>query len=259
MIIPWTAKRQLTFLFIVVFAVGAAVFSVWIATNHSTCFDGKQNQGEEDIDCGGPCAACLGEVKNLVVSWAKPFKLKDGVYDAAALVENPNLFLALSSLKYKFKLYDEDGVLVAVRDGETFFNPGEKFVIFETGIETGKRIPKRAFIEFERNPQWKRIKEETSQLVVSGKNFSNNPFPRLTAQISNKSIFSADGVYAVAVLYDGEKNAKAVSATAIGSVGGGSSRQISFTWPEPFTEDPASSEILLRTNWTEQPNQGGLK
>ncbi|NOY35703.1 MAG: hypothetical protein GXP44_02175 [bacterium] len=254
MIIPWTVKRQLTFLFIAALIVGAAVFSLWIVSNNPTCFDGKQNQGEESVDCGGPCEACLGEIKNLVVSWAKPFKLKDGVYDAAALVENPNLFLALPSLKYKFKLYDEDGVLVAVRGGETFFNPGEKFVIFETGIETGKRIPKRAFIELEQNPRWKRIEKETARLVVSGKSFTNDPFPRLTARISNKSIFSADGVYAVAVLYDGEKNATAASSAAIGLVDGGSSRQISFTWPKPFAENPASSEILLRTNWTEQPN-----
>jgi len=258
MMVPWTVKRQLTFLFIAALAAAAAIFSVWLVSNKPSCSDGIQNQGEESIDCGGPCAACLGEVKDLVVSWAKPFRLKDGVYDAAALVENPNLFLALPSLKYEFKLYDEDGILVAVRSGKTFFNPGEKFVVFETGIKTGKRIPKRAFIEFERNPRWKRVKEETSRLVVSGKNFTNDPFPRLTARVSNKSIFPAGEVRAVAVLYDGAGNAKAVSAAAVGPVNGGSSRRISFTWPKPFAEVPASSEIFLRTNWAERPtNRGG--
>ena len=24
----------------------------------ATCFDGIQNQGEEGVDCGGPCPAC---------------------------------------------------------------------------------------------------------------------------------------------------------------------------------------------------------
>jgi len=248
MLIPWTVKRQLTFLLIIVSAVAAVVFLLWFVSNKPTCFDKKQNQGEEGIDCGGPCEACLGTVKNLVVSWSKPFKLKGDVYDVAALVENPNLFLALPSLKYQFKLYDENNILVAVRDGETFFNPGEKFVIFETGIETGERTPKRAFIELEENPRWKRIEKEIAQLVVSGKEFVNIPFPRLTAKISNKSVFPAGKISAVAVLYDGEGNAKAVSSASVGVVDGMSSRLVSFTWPEPFAEAPVSSKVFLRTS-----------
>ena len=27
----------------------------------ATCYDGIQNQGEEGIDCGGPCAPCAKE------------------------------------------------------------------------------------------------------------------------------------------------------------------------------------------------------
>src|SRR3989344_6654280 len=33
-----------------------------------TCFDGRQNQEEEKIDCGGPCTPCvLKDLKQLIV------------------------------------------------------------------------------------------------------------------------------------------------------------------------------------------------
>lgn len=34
-------------------------FSVIIETLEATCFDGKKNQNEEDIDCGGVCKSCI--------------------------------------------------------------------------------------------------------------------------------------------------------------------------------------------------------
>lgn len=249
--IPWTAKKQLIFFVIFALIIAAVLILVWLALSKPSCFDNKQNQDEEGIDCGGPCEPCLGEIKNLITVWSKPFELESGRYDAAALVENPNLFLALPSLKYKFKLYDSDNILVAVRQGETFINPGEQYVIFETDINTGERVPARAFVEFKENPKWKRIEKEKPRLVVSKKIFINKPpFSRLIAEIDNKTLFALSNISAVAVLYDGEENAIAASATKIDSISGNSSRQLVFTWPKPFSEEPVSSRIFLRTDLT---------
>jgi hypothetical protein len=215
-----------------------------------TCFDNKQNQGEEGIDCGGPCKKqCLGEIKEPLVLWTKFFKIGQEKYDAIALIENPNLFLGLPSVKYQFKLYDKDNALIVSKDGETFINPGETFPIFETNIAAGQRVPQRAFIELEKNLKWERIEKEKPQLVVSKKQFSNlPPFPRLDAVIDNKSISSLDNIFSVAILYDKEKNAMAVSATKIDNLQGGASGNISFTWPQPFSEEPSLIEIFLRTS-----------
>lgn len=248
--IPWTVKKQLTYLSVLALFVAGALFFAWLSATKPTCFDNKQNQGEENIDCGGPCEACLGEIRNLIVVWSKEFKLEGGEYEAAALVKNPNLFLGAPSLKYRFKIYGDNNILIAVREGETFINPGEQYVIFESGIDTGERVPKSAFIELEENPEWERIEKEIPQIVVSGKEFFNEPYPRLMVDISNKSVFPVSDISAVAVLYDGDGNAKAVSSTKIKSIEGDSSRRIVFTWPSPFPEEYSSSDVFLRTNLT---------
>lgn len=248
--IPWTAKKQILIFAIIAAVFAAGAFLIFFLASSPSCSDGKQNQDEEDIDCGGPCEPCLGEIKDLIILWSKPFKIKEGNYNVAAFVSNPNLFLGLDSARYQFRLYDEKNVLVAVREGEIFINPDEKYVIFESDIDSGNKEPKRATIEFEENLGWKRIEREKPQIVVSRKQIFYDPLPRLVADISNKSIFGLSGIDAVAVLYDSEKNAKAVSSTYIDRIAEGSTKDIVFTWPKPFSEKPESIEIYLRTNLT---------
>ncbi len=248
--IPWTIKKQLIYLLVLLFIIFAVVIFIIFKVTSPTCFDGRRNQGEEGIDCGGPCAKqCLGEIKEMIVLWTKFFEISKGKYDVLALVENPNLFLAQPSVKYQFKLYDKNNVLVAIKEGETFINSVEAFPVFETNIDAGSRIPSRAFIEFEKNLNWEIVKKEKPQLIVSKKQFFNSPpFPRLNATIDNKSVAAVDNIYAVAILYDKNKNATAVSATKIDIIQGGASQEIVFTWPQPFPEEPSLIEIFLRTD-----------
>jgi hypothetical protein len=86
---------------------------------------------------------------------------------------------------------------------------------------------------------------------VSDKQFLNKPFPKLIVRVDNKSLFEIKNIEAAAVLYDKDKNSKAASFTKISSIDAGSWRQIIFTWPESFAEEPDSSEIFLRTNLIE--------
>ncbi|MBI4692042.1 MAG: hypothetical protein HY773_01180 [Candidatus Terrybacteria bacterium] len=251
MAISWTAKKQMIFLAIFLLVIVIVIAIVFAKATRPTCFDAKQNQKEEGIDCGGPCPKkCLGEIKEPIVFWSKVFKIGEGRYDAVSLVQNPNIFLFVPSVKYQFKLYDRNNILIAVREGKTFFNSGETFPIFGANIDVGSRLPERVFIEIEKNIQWERLDKEREkpQLVVSKKDFFNTePFPRLFAAIANKSIFNVDNVSAAAILYDKDKNAKGVSVTRIDVIPAGGSYEAVFTWPAPFSEEPALSEIFLRT------------
>jgi hypothetical protein len=249
MIIPWTAKRQIIYFFIFAFVVSIIVFFIWSGITKPTCFDNKQNQSEEEVDCGGPCKKeCLGDVKELIVLWSRFFETSKEKYDVAALVKNPNLFLSVSSLKYQFKIYDKDNILIAVKEGETFITPGETFPIFETNVDVGLRTPGQAFIEFEKSPQWERTEKEKSSLVVSKKQFFNEPpFPRLIITLENKSVSVINNISVATAIYDKDKNAKGVSLTAVDSIAGESSQEIVFTWPRLFDEEPSSIEIFFRT------------
>jgi len=248
----WASRRQLIYLFLTVLlfiAIGIGGFLYF--KPQATCLDGKKNQDEEIVDCGGVCGACLGETKEIIILWSDVFPLGDGVYEIASLVRNPNFFAGLPKLKYTFKLYDENNIIIAIKEGETFMNPNEDYLIFETGITVGERIPKRVFIELG-DLNWKRIEKERAQIAISEKSFSNSLFPSLEAKITNKTLSAIGDIEAVAILFDAEDNAIGVSVTKVGTLLSESSEKVSFTWPHQFDVDPASDKILIRNNLTNE-------
>jgi len=245
-------RRQL--LYFGIFA--AAVFiiiggSVWYFWPDPTCSDGKKNGGEEGIDCGGSCATpCLEKIKDIGVEWKRFFKIREGFYDVAALINNQNFFAGLESIKYQFKLYDANNILIANRDGETFVNAGERQVIFESNIQTGFRIPRYVYVEFENKKNWKYVSKEKTFLSVVKKDFVNFPFPRVSAEIRNESVSETKNVLVTAIIYDSEGNIQGVSFTKIDVISPESSKSSFFTWPVPFEKEPAAIEIFATTDLT---------
>jgi hypothetical protein len=253
MILTWRIRKKLIISSLFFLFIGIIAFFV---VNHflpePTCFDNKKNQKEEAVDCGGPCEQCVVNPKDIVALWSRVFpaggeSASGGkIYEVAALIENPNLFYGLPLFKYIFKVYDSNNVLVAIKEGQSFLNPRDKFLIFASDINTGKRDAVRAFIEIEYLSNWKYIDKEKPSLVVSGKSFMNMPFPTLRARLYNESLFSMENIQAAAVLYNDEGNAIAVSSTKLDFIPKEESREIIFTWPAPFAVEPSSSEIFTR-------------
>jgi len=246
MAISWAAKKQLTyFLAFLIVVIGAAV-AFWLNITAPSCTDKKQNQDEKGIDCGGSCAKeCLGEIKDLAVLWSKPLQVSGSDYDAVALAENRNLFFSAHSVKYQFKFYDDRNILIASREGKIFINPGQKFAIFENGIDVGLRKPAKVFLEFQKNINWEIYKGENLGLIVTKKEYQDSPRPSISATLENKTLAGIKGIYAVAVIYADDGNAIAASATKIGEMKGGASADIFFTWPESFEERYSRDEIYL--------------
>ena len=246
MAISWAAKKQLTYLLLVLAVIVGLIFAVWLNITAPSCTDGKQNQGEKGADCGGPCAKeCLGEIKDLAVLWSKPLQVSGSDYDAVALVENRNLFLSAKSAKYQFKFYDDRNILIASRQGEIFVNPGQKFAIFENNIDVGARKPAKVFLEFQKNINWEIYKGENLGLIVVKKEYQDSPRPSISAVLENETLANARGVYAIVIIYADDGNAIAASATKIGEIKGGASAEIFFTWLEKFEEDYSRDEIYL--------------
>ncbi|MFH1978901.1 MAG: hypothetical protein ABII97_00735 [Patescibacteria group bacterium] len=250
-ILNWRAKQKLIY-FLIVFGVivGAISFFVYFSLPDPTCVDGKKNGEESGIDCGGSCDPCVGNVKDVVVLWTRVFKHGEGEgdYEVASLIKNPNLSYSLPKLRYVFKVYDSSNILVAVREGETFLNPQDEFVIYETNIDTGKRDAQRALIEIDVMSEWQYSDKERPTLIVSEKSFSNLPFPTLSVRLTNQSIFTVKDIFVNAVLYDVFGNVMAVSSTKVDSISRESDRNISFTWPDSFLEEPSSNKIFTRIN-----------
>lgn len=253
--LDWRGKRKLLYsggfvLAVLFFLAGIA----WIAWPGATCFDAEMNGDEEGIDCGGPCKPCLKGIRDIFVLWTRSFEGRKGIYDVAALVENPNVSAGLPAVEYQFKLYDANNIVMAIRDGSTFINPGEQKIIFETGLALGSRVPKYAYIEL-KEKKWKYIEKESFPLSTIKQDFINFPSPRVTVLIRNESLFEVENIFVSAVLYDESGNVQAVSSTNIDFIFPEETELAFFTWPVPFEKEPAAIEIFSTTNLTAGDNR----
>lgn len=253
MAISWVAKKKFIYLSIpVLIILIPVVFLVWQNWPRPSCVDNKQNQQEEGVDCGGPCTPCVAKPVEMVTHWVKPFKISEGRYDVAALMENTNANYAIKNLEYQFKVYDSSNILIGQKKGSTFVNPQEKFLIFEANIDTGLKVPARAFLDIEEgyNSKWEYVKKDKPSISIVSKKFINEPFARFEVLVKNNLPTDIDGLTAGGVLLDKNNNAFAASITSIGTLKGDSAQLITFTWPKPFLELPALDEIYLRANLT---------
>lgn len=248
----WAIKRRILFIALAIAIFSAIGTVIYYARFYEvpSCTDKKENQNEEGIDCGGPCAViCSDQIAPPVIFWQRAFESAHGAYNAVAYVENPNPDLGVEEAVYRFKLYDDKNIFITERIGKTFIAPNEKFAVFEARLPVGERIPKRTFFEFISFSPWTKIIGEKPRLTVLGEQISSaSAFPRATAVLENKTIIPLRDIEVAAIVYDSEDNAMAVSATTVDVVSPESSFDLVFTWTKPFRVNPVRVEIIPRIN-----------
>ncbi len=249
----WSTKRKTGYFLIFIGAVALfigvpAFFAFYKAP---TCSDGVKNGTERGVDCGGACAKlCPVDFAAPRVLWAYSVKVVPGVYNALAYVQNPNAGVEAFGLPYRVKLYDSQGILVAERSGKAFVPAGQRFAVFEAGIDTGKRAPSRTTFEFTGEPNWRqgaaltKIRALDTSLDVSGQ-------PKAEVKVKNDAADrSFSGVSAFLILYDKDDNRISFSKTVIDSIGPGESETLYYTWPEQFSAPVVRTENVFVLNPT---------
>ncbi len=208
------------------------------------CFDGKQNGGEAGMDCGGDCVRiCAYSVQQPTVKWSRAFKITDGLYNAVAYVENTNREAASPSVKYKFTLLDEAGIIKEV-SGTTILPPDGLYPIFEGRIDTGRRTPTRTFLDIEPVEVWQPATIGREQFSVVGRELqSTDSRPRLDATLRNNNLEEVREVEVVATVFDSEGTALAASRTFVDNFAPRSDSSLFFTWPEPIAPTLRSCEV----------------
>jgi len=246
----WARRRQFYYLlgavgFLVV--IGLVLFLVY--RPRPTCFDGKQNQAETGIDCGGPCAlACTPDILPLKIYWARPLKVSDGLYDVAGLVENENLNFGVRHASYTIYLYDKNHLLLTQKTGDTFVNPAEKFIVFAGRLNTGSSVVAQAFLKFDDNLVWEKARQVPKVINIERQSFLNTPRPQLRIKVSNLTLDPLTDLRVSTVLSDNNKNALAASATFVDKLKAQETKEIFLTWPTPLSVEPAFFELFWRFN-----------
>lgn len=238
-------KIQLTFL-VIVTAAAAAYLSV-LLYKPPTCVDGKQNQDEVGVDCGGVCVPlCRSQTEALITRWVMPFQVSPGWWSALAYVENPNQFAYAEKIPYQFEIFDIDGHLLKRRTGETFIN-GEAIVpIFEGRIDVGNMVPHTATFQWLREPDWVKSKSKYSVKIGEQRTVDSATGMEIQAMIEDMETVPMQNVSVVAIVYNERSNAIATSETRIDTLVPREKHKIIFTWPYPFHETVSRVELIPR-------------
>lgn len=231
-------KKQLiiSLVYLVIFTVIAGG-GYLIFYSPATCFDQKQNQGEEGVDCGGPCAVCQEELSKPAILWTKVFPVEENLYDLAAEIENKNINYGTGVLTYTFKIYDSQNNLILEKRGRSYVMPREKKYIVEA-VSLAK-IPGRAVLEFS-DIQWQKFKsvEELKlpifeqSLDMRGKN-GYSVYAQGT--VYNQTRFDLSTIDINVVVYDQKNNPVAVNKTQKNTVKSGEGRFFEVGWPKSFS------------------------
>jgi hypothetical protein len=247
----WALKRQIFYVLVLVAFISLSVFLIIYPsfTKAPTCSDRRQNGIETGVDCGGLCArACLAEVDDASVLWARAFKVIPGRYNAVAYIVNHNKNAAAQKVSYRFRFADVNNVYIGKREGTTFIPPGGNFAVFEPGIDIGNSIPVYVNFEFTEKPIWFQVSEDKlEQLKIAVSNIlltGEKDNPKLSATIKNNSLFSLPNVSVIAIIYDAAGNAISTSRTFLRELVPDKYTDINFTWPEPLPGEPVAKEII---------------
>lgn len=246
----WAGRRRALYSIIILFglAVIIGIPMFFLLYEEPTCSDGKYNQNEVGIDCGGSCELlCDSQIALPAVLWSRSFAVTEGVYNSVAYIENSNFKAGTFEVPYIFKLFDSENILVTERRGVTYISPNNAFVVFEGGIVTGERVPAKTFFEFRGEPEWFELNNPAISLVIENRILSDtNSSPKLDATLKNISTEDIKDIEIMAIIFDTNDNAITSSRTIVELLPKNSAQDIAFTWPKPFSSSVGRVEIIPR-------------
>lgn len=232
-----------------------------------TCFDGKQNQNEAGIDCGGVCAKVCDEViiaAPLAVTESSIMQSGPDRYDVLIKVHNPNDVFGASDFRYTVSLVDALGNVLATQSGNDFIFPQDtKYVLSFNFSSTTKPATAKFSVS---DVTWQRFSgyKEQPPLPVYAKHYAelrSDVFAEATGSVKNESLSDFRSVMVKVILRDASSRALAINRTALGNLRTGELRDFRLTFPSAFlgvvtnVETEAETDLYSTSNLIKQSLQ----
>ncbi len=239
----WRLKKQilyLTFFFAFLFLI---TFYFYNSLQKPSCFDGKKNQGEEGVDCGGPCPVSC-EVKDLLPPKTETFPeiIYDQSIDLLGLVKNPNQNWALKDVLAIFYVYDKfDRLQNKVTAGKVSILPREARYIAVLNLDRPKyQIGKIELKLVYDRTNWKKLEFESLPLSLVNQRIENRLF---LTEISNPTERFFENLELIVRFFDQEHKLVGVSKSLIEKVPAFETVSVSLTLPQ--VENISDFEVSL--------------
>lgn len=250
----WAARRR----FIILTIIGAviiaflAIISTTIFYKTPSCSDGVQNQNEEGIDCGGPCAyLCTPQQRSPTVLFTKTISNGTGRTDVVASVENSNATSAAKNVPYTVTLYGANQVFVQEVTGTLDLPPSSIVPIFISGISSENQKVTNAFLTIaSSSPKWftmtsdSRVRPVVTNTTLSG----SESVPRINAVLGNAGISTLTDVPVIVFVHNDQGEIIAASKTIVPTIPAQGQATATFTWNGAFLTAPAKIEVIPVTS-----------
>ena len=232
----------------VIFLILFAVYSIWFKLA-PTCFDGRKNQGEAGIDCGGPCNTC--EIKTLspvTASWVKYFSAESKTIIAAE-IKNLNPNYGARKFTYAFDIYGKNEEKIKTIFGTSFIYPAEiKYLVEFLEInpkDIGKvQISFADFNDFDWAPKDDFFKPEIEPREISVKINPVGDKIEANGKVVNKSAFSLSKVKVIAFLATANNIFISASQTELENLAAFDSRPFTVSFPKGVSLTGATSSVF---------------
>lgn len=246
----WASSRRTLILLTIISALVLVVAGTLFATLYQapSCADGKQNQDEEGIDCGGSCQLlCAASQVPPVVSFVRELPQSSGRLDVIAYVENPNPFAAAKDVRYQIEFIGDSGVTLGTKNGSVDLPPAASVPIFIPNAFADALSVRQTFLSFDAaSVAWYAPEKELKPFAVEGIQIEGTEdAPRVSATVTNPSTDSFRNLKVVATLFDEEGVVFASSQTVIASLAGRGEADVVFTWNAPFKSAPARIDVRV--------------
>lgn len=246
----WAQNRRFFILLVLgaIFVVLAAITLVATLYETPSCSDGKQNQNEEGIDCGGPCTyLCTALMQPPTVLYTQVLSTGNGRTGVIASIENKNTNAAAKAVPYVITLYGEDLSVVAKSTGQVDLPAGANVPIYIPDIVTENKTVTSAFLTLQpAQVNWYRLLTNPRSLpaVANIKMTGTAAAPRAEAVLSNTTVADMTNVRAVIVVIGNNNIVIGASSTVVPIIPAGGQAIASFTWNDPFRSVPLSFKVV---------------
>jgi hypothetical protein len=237
--------------------VGGLVFVVWSAGREvASCSDGKKNQNEKNVDCGGVCSACeqrlVGE--EFEIRSVHLLQGAENKYDVLVEIRNPNALYGASSVPYSISLTDADGLQIESVRGETFVLPNQDRSIIEIGIPAAT-TPSGAQVEIDlEGTVWVKFADFADpDFIVDGKRFGtiesgSSDYAEAFGSIHNRTTFDFQRVHVGVIIREPDGDPIAVNKTIVDDFVGFTQRDFRLPWQYQFPGNLSRMDVEVAVN-----------
>lgn len=250
-----TKRLTIGILYILFFGIVGSLF-YYIFKPAPTCTDGKKNQSEAGIDCGGVCAPCEKEINAQEIKIDEKYFVygNNNVFDVMASITNPNDTYGAISFNYEFELVDQAGNVLQKRSGKNFILPDESKYIIELNLQSSINPYKLNFKITE--VEWDEFLEYSEpKLGIYQKNYYEE-FEKniVSGLLRNESYFDFNFLEVNIVLRDESGNPIGLGKSEMRTIKSQEERDFKLIWPYKFSENVANVDIRAEANVFDSDN-----